>query len=81
MSNRSLPTFLYKKQFTCAFKSYLRIKIILMVCQKTFREMLTVTMTEFFILFDNEYYRQHHGVAIGSPLRPTIGNIFFEVYP
>ena len=30
--------------------------------------MLTVTITESFILFDNEYYKQHAGVAMGSPL-------------
>ena len=42
----------------------------------SFREMLTVTMTESFILFDNEYYEQHDGVAIGSPLGPTFANIF-----
>ena len=43
--------------------------------QDSFREILTVTMTESFILFDNEYYRQHNGVAIGSPLEPTFANI------
>ena len=42
----------------------------------TFCEMVTVTMTESFILFDNEHYRQHDGVAMGSPLGPTFANIF-----
>ena len=46
----------------------------------SFREMLTVTMTESFILFDNEYYEQHDGVAMGSPLGPTFANIFLCVY-
>ena len=34
--------------------------------------MLTDTMTEYFILFDNEYYKQHDRVAKG----PTFVNIF-----
>ena len=31
------------------------------------------------ILFDNEYYRQYDGVAMGSPLGPTL-LISFYVY-
>ena len=38
--------------------------------------MLTDTMTEYFILFDNEYYKQHDRVAKGSALGPTFVNIF-----
>ena len=45
-----------------------------------FREMLTATMTESFILFDNKYYEQLNGVAMGSPLAPTFGNIFLCVH-
>ena len=37
-------------------------------------------MTESFILFDNECYKQHDGVTIGSPLRPTFVNIFSCAY-
>ena len=37
-------------------------------------------MTESFILFDNEYYRQHDGVAMGSTLRPTFANILLCVH-
>ena len=48
--------------------------------QDSFLEMLTITMTESFILFDNKYYRQHDGVAVGSPLGPTLANIFLCVY-
>ena len=46
----------------------------------SFRQMLTVTMTESFILFDNEYYREHYGVKMGSPLGPTFANIFLCVH-
>ena len=37
-------------------------------------------MTESFILFDNECYRQHDGVAMGSPLGP-LSLISFYMYP
>ena len=48
----------------------------------SFCEMLTVTMTEMLILFDNKYYKQHDGVAMGSPVRPTwltsLANMFLQ---
>ena len=46
----------------------------------SFHEMLTVTMTESFILFDNKYYKQQDGVAMGSPLGPTFVTIFLCVH-
>ena len=46
----------------------------------SFCEILTVIMTESFILFDNEYYKKHDGVAIGSPLGPTLPNIFLRLH-
>ena len=33
-------------------------------------------MTESFIFCDNEYYKEHNGVAKGSALGPTLANIF-----
>jgi len=41
-----------------------------------FKELLTLATTESFILFDNRYYQQIDGVAMGSPLGPTLANIF-----
>ena len=32
----------------------------------SFREMLTATMTESFIFSDNEYYKQHDGISMGT---------------
>ena len=46
----------------------------------SFRKMITVTMTKSFILFCNNYHRQHDGVAMGSPLGPTFANIFLYVH-
>ena len=42
----------------------------------SFRELLTRTMSESLILFDQEFYKQHNGVTTGSPLGPTLANGF-----
>ena len=42
----------------------------------SFPELLTRTMSESFILFDQQFYKQHDGVAMGSPLGPTLANVF-----
>ena len=42
----------------------------------SFRELLTRTMSESLILFDQEFYKQQNGVAMGSPLGPTLANFF-----
>ena len=46
-----------------------------------FHELLTVTLSDSLILFNNEYYKQiDGGVAMGSPLAPTVANIFLSYY-
>ena len=37
-----------------------------------------MTMYVSFFIFDQKYYKQYDGVAMGSPLGPTLANIFFE---
>ena len=32
------------------------------------------------ILFDQEFYKQHDGVALGSPLGPTLANVFLSYH-
>ena len=41
-----------------------------------FINLLTMATTESFILFNGSYYKQVDGVAMGSPLGPTLANIF-----
>ena len=43
----------------------------------SFRELLTRTMSESLILFDQGFYKQHDGVAMGFPLGPALANVFF----
>ena len=42
----------------------------------SFREWVTRTMSESLILFNQQFYKQHDRVAIGSPLGPTLANGF-----
>ena len=42
----------------------------------SFRELLIRTMSESFILFDQEFYKEHDGVAMGSLLGPALANVF-----
>ena len=44
--------------------------------KKEINEMLSLTTKESIILFDMECYNQIDGVAIGSPLGPTLANVF-----
>ena len=44
--------------------------------KKEMFEMLSLTLKESIISFDNKYYSQIDGVAMGSPFGPTLANIF-----
>ena len=37
-----------------------------------------MTMYVSFFIFDQKYYKQYDGVAMGSPLGPTLANIFLR---
>ena len=41
-----------------------------------FRNLLNVATKETFFMFNNKYYKQVDGVAMGSPLGPALANIF-----
>ena len=41
-----------------------------------FKELLTIATTDSFILFNGNFFQQIDGVAMGSPLGPTLANIF-----
>ena len=38
--------------------------------------LLITTMFESFFIFDEKFYEQRDGVVMGSPLRPTLANVF-----
>ena len=41
-----------------------------------FRNFLNIATKETFFMFNNKYYKQVDGVAMGSPLGPALANIF-----
>ena len=41
-----------------------------------FRNLLNIATKETFFMFNNIYYKQVDGVAMGSPLGPALANIF-----
>ena len=45
-----------------------------------FHELLTITLSESLVLFNNGYYKQIDGVAMGSPLESTSANIFLSYH-
>ena len=44
--------------------------------QSSFYSLLKITMFESFFIFDGKFYEQCDGVAMGSPLGPTLANVF-----
>ena len=47
--------------------------------KKEMFEMLSLTLKESIILFDNKYYSQSDGVIMGSPVGPTSAIFFFVI--
>ena len=41
-----------------------------------FRNLLNIATKETFFMFNNKYYKQVDGVAMGSPLGPVLANVF-----
>ena len=46
------------------------------ISKHDFRNLLNIATKESFFTFNNNYYKQEDGVAMGSPLGPALANIF-----
>ena len=44
------------------------------------KQLLSLATKESCFMFDNEYYQQIDGVAMGSPLSPTFANAFLSYH-
>ena len=44
--------------------------------KSSFYKLLKITMFESFFIFDGKFYEQCEGIAMGSPLGPTLTNVF-----
>ena len=61
----------------CIGKLYTRRNTLLKgINKEEFRSLLELATKESLFLFDKNYYSQLDGVAMGSPLGPTLANIF-----
>ena len=48
--------------------------------KRHFKQLLTLSVKSSCFLFNDVYYKQVDGVAMGSPLRPTLANLFLVYY-
>lgn len=65
----------------CVDKLYFRDDFLLNgLSKKEFRSLLELATKESLFLFNKEYYSQTDGVAMGSPLGPTLANVFLCHY-
>ena len=55
-------------------------KSVMGLLKKDFKQLLTLSVKSSCFVFNNVYYQQVDGVAMGSPLGPTLGNLFFVNY-
>tara|TARA_Y100000310_G_scaffold202746_1_gene202988 strand:- start:291 stop:1547 length:1257 start_codon:yes stop_codon:yes gene_type:complete len=60
----------------CVKKLFGRKKKFQGFTRDNFRKLLCLAIKDSFFLFDGQYYEQVDGVAMGSPLGPTLANIF-----
>ena len=49
------------------------------ISKNDFRDLLNLATKESFFTFNNRFYIQVDGVAMGSPLGPILANLFFHI--
>ena len=76
MLSRYLPTSLWKKLLRTVLIKFFSGKL----SRKDLYDILKPATTESSFIFDNQHYKQIDGVAIGSPLGPTLTNAFLSHY-
>ena len=60
----------------CCDKLFANCDSVQNLSKSQFREMLELATKDSFIAFNGNYYQQVDGVAMGSPLGPTLANVF-----
>ena len=60
----------------CVQKLYRNQTHVGNLTQNSFYSLLKITIFESFFIFDGKFYKQCDGVAMGSPLGPTLANVF-----
>ena len=64
----------------CVDMVYNKRKKVKGMLKRHFKQLLTLSVKSSFFLFNGVYYKQIDGVAMGSPLAPTLANLFLTHY-
>ena len=74
---RYLLTFQWTKTLIFALIVCIKMmRIALRFLRMFFRNLVTATTKELLFMFNNKFYKQIDGVAMGSPLGPALASIF-----
>ena len=64
----------------CTNLLYKNVDVTEGINKSEFEKLLSLTTQESYFMFNNILYKQKDGVAMGSPLGPTIANVFLSFY-
>ena len=65
---------------TCTNLLYKNVDVKEGINKSEFENLLSLTTQESYFMFNNILYKQKDGVAMGSPLGPTMANVFLSFY-
>ena len=63
----------------CSDQLFKNVDKVNNLSKEEFKQLLSLATKESYFMFDNECYQQIDGVAMGSPLGPTLANAFFNL--
>ena len=78
LSSITFNEFTVKDSFVFAFDSF--VDVIEGINKSEFEKLLSLTTQESYFIFNDILYKQKDGVAMASPLRPTMANAFLSIY-
>ena len=64
----------------CCDSLYKNQELLCNISKNQFEKLLRAALSNNYFLFDGSVYQQIHGVAMGSPLGPSLANAFLAHY-
>ena len=64
----------------CCDSLYMNQQLLCNISKNQFEKLLRAALSNNYFLFDGSIYQQTHGVAMGSPLGPSLANAFVAHY-